>query len=451
MTKYMRDIILSAVFSGGSGGYPEPTGELVLEYDKNGTFTENVKDYASVKTTVNVSGGGGASEMKDVNFFDIDGELLYSYTCEEALNLSELPANTKTHSGLTSTGWNFTLDQIKYQAAFDGLDVGATYNSTDDNTHIFVKLTNPNKLTQMLRCTTTPSSARDIFVDWGDGTEPSQIQYGVNVEHTFPACGEYELTVYSSTSTYGFQSVFGKVSSSEDVDLTYSRGCIQKVWFGKNCEGLYGNALNYASSLKMFNIATNITRFLTDSALRYMGNINTIIFPSNVSIGAYLPSYCGLLQHISIAKNIQAFSSNYSAFGSCGFSDVYMPLCVGEKPSQWMQNATPLKRVRFDRDFRKIEYTMGNAYMSLQYVKIPENVSSFGSTFAQFTSNIVVDCRAIKSVPALTNIRPLNINYNGIFVFDDSIVEDVKVATNWSGIADRILSATEYESRYGGI
>jgi hypothetical protein len=36
-------------------------------------------------------GGGGAVEKKDVNFYDYDGTLLYSYTAAEALALEAMP------------------------------------------------------------------------------------------------------------------------------------------------------------------------------------------------------------------------------------------------------------------------------------------------------------------------------------------------------------------------
>jgi hypothetical protein len=44
-------------------------------------------------------------EEKDVNFYDYDGTLLYSYTKEECLELEELPSNP-SHNGLVAQGWN---------------------------------------------------------------------------------------------------------------------------------------------------------------------------------------------------------------------------------------------------------------------------------------------------------------------------------------------------------
>jgi len=45
--------------------------------------------------------GGGAVMENDVNFFDYDGTLLYSYSATDALALTSLPENP-THAGLTA-------------------------------------------------------------------------------------------------------------------------------------------------------------------------------------------------------------------------------------------------------------------------------------------------------------------------------------------------------------
>ena len=69
----------------------------------------------NLATTIwSISAGGGTPvKQKDVNFFDYDGTLLYSYTAAEAGELSALPA-LPLHSGLTATGWTHTLSQIQH-------------------------------------------------------------------------------------------------------------------------------------------------------------------------------------------------------------------------------------------------------------------------------------------------------------------------------------------------
>lgn len=74
---------------------------------------------SSVRVNVNVSGGGsGSGELKrdDVNFFDYDGTLLYSYTWDEAKKLTELPAAPE-HEGLLTYGWNYTIEDFRELAS----------------------------------------------------------------------------------------------------------------------------------------------------------------------------------------------------------------------------------------------------------------------------------------------------------------------------------------------
>lgn len=64
----------------------------------------------------NSGGGSTGGELKrnDVNFFDYDGTLLYSYSWDEAKKLTELPA-LPVHPEYEVREWNYTLEDIKEQ------------------------------------------------------------------------------------------------------------------------------------------------------------------------------------------------------------------------------------------------------------------------------------------------------------------------------------------------
>ena len=69
--------------------------------------------------------------MRNVNFYDYDGTLVATYTAEEFMKLSEMPANP-THEGLVAEGWNWTLEEAKsFVSAHGGLDIGQTYHAAD--------------------------------------------------------------------------------------------------------------------------------------------------------------------------------------------------------------------------------------------------------------------------------------------------------------------------------
>lgn len=101
--------------------------EKSVEITSNGT-TKVTPDagyngLALVNVKVNVEGGSGGGstddkELKrnDVNFFDYDGTLLYAYTWEKALELTELPEGPK-HEGLVFQEWNYSLEDIWEQGS----------------------------------------------------------------------------------------------------------------------------------------------------------------------------------------------------------------------------------------------------------------------------------------------------------------------------------------------
>jgi hypothetical protein len=92
----------------------------------------------AIVDSMGTSTGGDSEEgipRNDVNFFDYDGTLLYSYTWDEAKNLESLP-ELPTHSGMEVREWNYTLEDIKAQGTETTIgkaDIGACCYDTDGN------------------------------------------------------------------------------------------------------------------------------------------------------------------------------------------------------------------------------------------------------------------------------------------------------------------------------
>lgn len=114
--------------------------ELVLMV--NSTINSNGKGEITGKAlnlalNAIVDSMGTASEEEslkrnDVNFFDYDGTLLYAYTWEEAKELTELP-ELPEHAGMTCTGWNYTLEDIKAQGVDGPWDEWAYIEDSEGN------------------------------------------------------------------------------------------------------------------------------------------------------------------------------------------------------------------------------------------------------------------------------------------------------------------------------
>ena len=98
------------------------------------TFTELVPE------VLNIPSGGGSVEEKDVNFYDYDGTLTNSYTKAEFLALEAMPSNP-THDGLTSQGWNWSLENAKSVVSENGtLDIGQQYTTDTGETRLYITL-----------------------------------------------------------------------------------------------------------------------------------------------------------------------------------------------------------------------------------------------------------------------------------------------------------------------
>lgn len=103
-------------------------------------------------------------EESDINFWDYEGTLLYSWTFAELATKTELPP-LPSHDGLICQGWNWTLQDIK--DAGRELDIGALYITDDGKTRLYVDVDTETWDDFVLNYWQDPRNA--TTVDWGDG------------------------------------------------------------------------------------------------------------------------------------------------------------------------------------------------------------------------------------------------------------------------------------------
>ena len=116
-----------------------------VSYTENNDYTiepdDEYQGLSAVNVSVNVPQGGVSVEEKDVNFYDYDGTRLYSYTAQEFLALTEMPASP-TQEGLTFQEWNWSLTDAKaYVISYEMIDIGAIYTTTDGSLRVGLSLT----------------------------------------------------------------------------------------------------------------------------------------------------------------------------------------------------------------------------------------------------------------------------------------------------------------------
>lgn len=128
----------------------------------------------------------------DINFWDYDGTLLYSWTLAELTTKTELPP-LPSHDGLICQGWNWTLQDIK--DAGRELDIGALYITDDGKTRIYVDVDTETWDDFVLNYWQSPRNA--TTVDWGDGTTPETKNAESYIEHrhVYASSGSYVITM----------------------------------------------------------------------------------------------------------------------------------------------------------------------------------------------------------------------------------------------------------------
>ena len=252
---------------------------------ENGTYDaedDSADGYSEV--TVNVQPPQEA-HSKDVNFYDYDGKILYSYTAAEFANLTALPANP-THSGLTSQGWNWTLADAKAQVtAVGACDIGQMYVTSDGKTRLYCTFEEFNKSFYFgLGVNGT------VTIDWGDGSSTSTLtgtNNGTvkNVQHTYADAGDYVITLeIGSGGSFAF---FG-----------YSQ-C--GYLFKGNTSNVYANRA-YARCLKKIEMGTGA--YMRNYGLSYCVNLETVTVNNNAFLGSTaLFAGCTKLKFVTIPNS----------------------------------------------------------------------------------------------------------------------------------------------------
>ena len=248
------------------------------------------------------TGGGGAipsASPKEVNFYDYDGKLLYSYTLAEAQALEALPA-APDHSSdtipLTFQEWNYTLAQVN--ALTDNANIGATYIPTDGKTHLTINIAELGRMVVPLYFNQTV--ANGVTIDWGDGS----------LSKTFTGTGNINTThTYSAAGTY-------------DITLNVTSGVLE---FGTNTSfyGVLGSDRVYCNMLKSVRIGNSVTK-IVDYAFYYCHSLASVTIPNSVtSIGMSAFQYCVSLASVTIPNSVETIKDY--AFRFCyGMAHYYV-------------------------------------------------------------------------------------------------------------------------------
>ena len=134
----------------------------------------------------------GQLPYKNLTFYSED-IIVASYTLEEALALTELPAEPAHSDYLTFNGWGITLEELKEKLqTYHYYNVIARYTNNRDYHFFDISLSDTSLSINFL------SAVSGVEIDWGDGSE-IEITNGSSstIKHTYPyVFGRWDIKIY---------------------------------------------------------------------------------------------------------------------------------------------------------------------------------------------------------------------------------------------------------------
>lgn len=399
---------------------PETLGKGVTAHDKTG---------APIVGTME-SGGGAPVEEKDVNFYDYDGTLLYSYTLAEIQALTELPPLPE-HEGLTCQRWNWTLTRIKEENI--PIDIAPLYITDDGAT--WYDLVNDYGHDIAVTFTWRQYAANGATINFGDGT-PSQTVSGtgiVSVTHTYPP-GEYRAKLSGS---YNLEAVNGTRSCVNDMTVNGS-ALLRRIFLG-NVGYLMTAAFRGCAMLETYTIPLNCGMvggldFYECFSLKF-ATIGKRSDATHMPVNAY--SGCRQLRVISFGEDTTGFNS------ALAYTPVKRIIASSKITSIGQVNDSEgLTRVKLSN---KMTSVVANGFLrcrALTYVEISQSISSIG---AQAFGN----CQSLKLLRFLPTTPPTVENANAFTGIPTTCIVEVpkgalatyKAATNYGGIAAQMVES----------
>lgn len=361
------------------------------------------------------AGGGEPVPPSDINFYDYDGTIVAAWTLDELAAATALPENP-THEGLTSQGWNWTLEDLK--TTNRTMNVGQMYITDNGKTRLYISIAAEGRMTVPL-CISRTGESGFTFIDWGDGSDSQSIS-GVGVfnrTHTYPSVGEYIIEISTS---YGGVLGFGDGTSAKCVmGATDNNGrvycsMLKKVELGKNVTEVGAYAFYNCYGLETITMPSGVTS-IGNYAFYDCEGLADIIMPSElISIGSSAFYWCHSLK-------VVAFSNSVTSIGSMAFMACYM-----------------FRAVTIPDSVTSIGFQAFQACWCMASIIIPSGVTSIGS-------NAFTNCYGIAEYhlkpttpPTLGTTAFSNIPSDCIIYVPQGCLSAYKSATNWSTYANYI-------------
>ena len=214
--------------------------------------------------------------LDDVNFYDYDGTVIYSFSKAEFLGMSAMPANP-AHAGLTAQGWNWTIEAAQaYVEKYGTCEIGQMYTTDDGKTRLYIRIGRSENFAVRLKF--NQSAENGVTINWGDGSAEEVAAAAGNVEmtHTYAAEGDYIATM---TVAEGCSVRLG-TSTAAGATLVNAGGS-SACFFSQGIKAMGGRTGRDA--LIALEIGAGVTD-IGSVAFNYSMNLETITIPKEVGM-----------------------------------------------------------------------------------------------------------------------------------------------------------------------
>lgn len=431
-------------------------------------------------------------EYKDVNFFDYDGTILFSYTWEEAEKLTEMPTPpANLHKGLLFEGWNYTLEEMKAQG--DYADIGALYMTDNGRTRLIGDYAGETTLHL------GQNKPHGITIYWGDGTydiSGEELDFYISHHYENPVSTTIELESIEGSdiqlkNTYllvkeinagsnlflksqcfrGFNKC-RKLSIHTDVKAEalsfHSAYLLYVVTSPKHYGGVH-----YAQDSQIEGISLHPNIYIAASTLYNISSLRRLVIPAtnkneyNTSLTDRFPLALSLRMAknapnppIKVEKNtimlgdkvfkgcvtseIPSYATSIGdyVFHSSYIGSISIPDSVTSIGSSTFYGAKNIKEIIAPN----VDGVLTQTFRDCSNLKkvILGDITKIES-YAFYNSAILqyVDLRRCSSVPVLAETGSFSLT-NCKIIVPDALYDEWIAATNWSTYASRIVKASEY-------
>ena len=416
--------------------------------EKKGTNEKiNAQNLSSEIRSIESGGGLPQAEWNDVNFFDYDGTIRYSYSWDDFMELTELPPLPQ-REGLVYEDWGgWTLDELKSQEN-RRMDVAAYCVTADGCSHFHITMLRDGEFGFTLETT----DANSVAIDWGDGVFITYSYTSVFNAKKNLTKGTYCVKVKSLTSNivkFGNGSTPCVIGDCVLYDKILLNNCVLADYcFNK----VLVHVITSEKSIRLppsFNVENCAEVFRARRGTSSANNNRQGSSPKYAVIGKFQSmsnaEFNGA-QITDIVINNSISSLGYNAFSGSQLISVYIPDKIVTINGSAFSGCKLLKNIRLSRNLTTLGSNVFNTCSSLTQIDIPKEVMTIkAQIFGSCSSLKRVGFLEHTEVPVLENVNAFTGNPADMkIVVPDAIYDDWIAATNWSSFASKIVKASEY-------